>query len=113
MGSTTLELARQERLDFAELLVSLTPAQWNSASLCAGWSVRDVVAHCVSFEGLSPRELIERFLRGRLQTNRINALAVQDLAGRPAAQLIELLRDNAEPHGLGAGFGGRVASPTT
>jgi uncharacterized protein (TIGR03083 family) len=71
--------------------------------------VRDVAAHCVSFEGLSPRELALRFLEGRLRTDRINALAVAALAGRPTSDLIGLLRDNAEPHGLGAGFGGRVA----
>lgn len=77
--------------------------------LCAGWSVRDVAAHCVSFEGLSPRELAVRFLSGRLQTDRINALAVADLTGRSTDHLVGLLRDNAEPHGLGGGFGGRVA----
>jgi uncharacterized protein (TIGR03083 family) len=106
---THTDLARQEREDFADFLSGLTPEQWDSPSLCAGWSVRDVVAHCVSFEGLSARELTARFVKGRLQTDRINALAVADLADRPAAQLTTILRDNAEPRGLGAGFGGRVA----
>ena len=103
------ELARLEREDFADFLARLTPEQWDSPSLCADWSVRDVVAHCVSFEGLSPRELTARFVKGRLQTDRINALAVADLADRSTAQLIAILRDNAEPRGLGAGFGGRIA----
>jgi uncharacterized protein (TIGR03083 family) len=106
---TTLDQARAEREDFAEFLGELTPQQWASPSLCAGWSVRDVAAHCVSFEGLSPSELAVRFLEGRLQTDRINALAVADLAGRSTAQLVTTLRENAEPHGLGGGFGGRVA----
>jgi uncharacterized protein (TIGR03083 family) len=104
-----LELARDERLDFAGFLAGLTPEQWASPSLCAGWSVHDVVAHCVSFEGMSGRQLAARFLKGRLQTNHINALGVADFAGASAEDLIGLLRDNAEPHGLGAGFGGRVA----
>jgi uncharacterized protein (TIGR03083 family) len=102
-------MAREERLGFADFLAGLTPEQWESASLCAGWTVRDVAAHCVSFEGLSPRDLAARFLNGRLQTDRINAIAVADLAGRSTDHIIGLLRDNAEPHGLGAGFGGRVA----
>ena len=106
---TYLDLARAERLDFADLLAGLTPEQWVGPSLCAGWTVRDVMAHCVSFEGLSARELTARFLKGRLQTDRINALAVAALADRTTDQLIALLRDNAEPHGLGAGFGGRIA----
>ena len=41
--------------------------------------------------------------------DRINGLGVDDLAQRSAEQLVAVLRDNAEPHGLGAGFGGRVA----
>ena len=106
---TYLELARAEREDFADFLAGLAPEQWRSPSLCAGWSVRDVAAHCVSFEGLSPAELAARFLRGRLQTDRINEIAVAALADRSTDDLIALLRDNATPHGLGAGFGGRVA----
>jgi uncharacterized protein (TIGR03083 family) len=105
---TQKDLAREERLDFADFLAGLTCRQWESASLCAGWTVRDVAAHCVSFEGCSPRDLAARFLKGRLQTDRINAIAVADLAGSSTDHLIGLLRDNAEPHGLGAGFGGRV-----
>jgi uncharacterized protein (TIGR03083 family) len=106
---TTLDLARDERLEFAEFLAGLTPAQWDSPTLCAGWSVRDVVAHCVSFEGLSCGQLVARFLKGRLQTDRINAIAVAALNDRSTDELIALLRDNAEPHGLGGGFGGRIA----
>jgi uncharacterized protein (TIGR03083 family) len=106
---TQKDLAREERLDFADFLAGLTSGQWESASLCAGWTVRDVAAHCVSFEGCSPRDLAARFLKGRLQTDRINAIAVADLAGSSTDHFIGLLRDNAEPHGLGAGFGGRVA----
>jgi uncharacterized protein (TIGR03083 family) len=106
---TPKELARGERLDFADFLAELSPGQWDDPSLCAGWSVRDVAAHCVSFEGLSPARLATRFLKGRLQTDRINAIAVADLADASTGQLIGLFRDNATPHGLGAGFGGRVA----
>ncbi|BBZ29393.1 hypothetical protein MMAD_36880 [Mycolicibacterium madagascariense] len=106
---TYVELARAEREDFADVLAGLTAEQWQRPSLCAGWSVRDVAAHCVSFEGLSATELAARFLRGRLQTDRTNAIAVAALADRSTDALIALLRDNATPHGLGAGFGGRVA----
>ena len=106
---TYLELARAEREDFADFLAGLAPEQWRRPSLCAGWSVRDVAAHCVSFEGLSPAELAARFLRGRLQTDRINGIAVAALADASTDELIALLRDNATPRGLGAGFGGRVA----
>jgi uncharacterized protein (TIGR03083 family) len=106
---TTLNLAREERLEFAEFLAGLTPQHWDSPTLCAGWSVRDVAAHCVSFEDMTGGQVATRFLTGRLQTDRINALGIADLAGRSTDELIALMRDNAEPHGLGGGFGGRVA----
>ena len=106
---TYVELARAEREDFADLLSGLTWEQWEHPSLCAGWTVRDVAAHCVSFEGLSPAKLTSRFLRGRLQTDRINQLAVDDLAARSDEQIVALFRDNAVPRGLTAGFGGRIA----
>ena len=69
---TSLELARAERLAFADFLVGLTPEQWAAPSLCQGWTVRDV-------------------------------------ADRSTADLVGLLRANAVPSRLGAGFGGRVA----
>jgi uncharacterized protein (TIGR03083 family) len=106
---TALGLARDERLDLADFLAGLTPEQWVSPTLCDGWRVRDVAAHVVSFEGMTPREMTARFLKGRLQMDRMNALGVHGLADRSTAQLVALLRDNAEPRGLGAGFGGKVA----
>lgn len=106
---TTLDLAREEREDLADFLAGLTPEQWERPSLCAGWRVRDVAAHVVSFEEMTPRQLTTRLVKGRLQMDRINGLGVSDLADDSTEQLIALLRDNAEPHGMGAGFGGRVA----
>jgi uncharacterized protein (TIGR03083 family) len=106
---TALGLAHDERHDLADFLAGLTPEQWASPTLCEGWCVRDVAAHVVSFEDMTPGELTARFVKGRLQMDRINGLGVDDLAQRSAEQLVAVLRDNAEPHGLGAGFGGRVA----
>jgi len=34
-----------ERRELADLLDELTPAQWDTPSLCAGWRVREVAAH--------------------------------------------------------------------
>jgi len=106
---TPLELARDERLDFADFLAGLSPQQWDSPTLCDRWRVRDVVAHTMSYEGMPVGALAKRFLKGRLQTDRINELAVAELADTSPEELIDMIRRYAEPTGLGAGFGGRIA----
>jgi uncharacterized protein (TIGR03083 family) len=51
---TTTQLVENERNDLADFLETLTPPQWAADSLCEGWSVRDVVAHVVSYEAWVP-----------------------------------------------------------
>lgn len=46
VGDPSVPLLRQRRR-LGELLSSLGNAQWATASRCAGWSVRDVIAHLV------------------------------------------------------------------
>ena len=104
-----MELAREEREEFAELLAGLSPHQWESPSLCERWRVRDVVAHVISYDELDFRSLAARFAKGWFLQDRVNELGVADLADRTPAQLLELMRIHAEPSGLPAGFGGRIA----
>jgi uncharacterized protein (TIGR03083 family) len=106
---TVLELARDERLALADLLADLTPEQWEHDTLCTGWTVRDVAAHTMSFEGVGLGALVRRFVRGRLQTDRINELALADLAGLSTTELVAMIRTHAVPAGLGAAAGGRAA----
>lgn len=103
------ELARAERADLAVLLKSLTPEQWQTQSLCAGWAVRDVVAHMLSYEELSVAGLARRFARGRLRLDRANAVGLTDSAALDQRQLIDLLDRNTRPRGLTRGFGSRIA----
>ncbi|SDF48070.1 TIGR03083 family protein [Blastococcus aurantiacus] len=102
-------LARAEREDLRDLLTGLSEEQWRTPSLCAGWSVHDVVAHMLSYEELGARQLAERFLRGRLSVDRVNDIGLREYATRTPAQLIELLDDHLDPAGLTAGMGGAIA----
>ena len=104
-----LSLARDERLEFAHFLGGLTAEQWLAPTLCPDWRVRDVVAHTMSYEGLSTSALVARFLRGLLVVDRINALTVAHLSDRSTDDLVDMVRRHATPSGLGAGFGGRIA----
>jgi uncharacterized protein (TIGR03083 family) len=104
-----MSLARQERADLADLLSTLTPAQWEAPSLCARWRVRDVVAHMFSYEELGVAGLVGRFLRGGLLPDRVNALGVASYAEHNTDDLLALVRAHLQPRGLTAGFGGRIA----
>ena len=104
-----LDLARSEREDFAAFLETLSPQQWEAPTLCERWNVRQVAAHAISFDELRGGALVRRFLKGWLRVDRINQVGVDDYAGHTPAEVIALIRTHAEPHGMTAGFGGRVA----
>ena len=104
-----MALARAEREDLLDLLVTLPPEQWRAPSLCAGWSVHDVVAHVLSYEELGPRQLAARFARGSFRFGRVNAVGLREYAGRSPAELTDLLRRHLTPTGLTAGLGGAIA----
>lgn len=101
--------ARAEREDLLGLLVTLSPDQWRTPSLCAGWTVQDVVAHLLSYEELRPRQLAARFARGRLVFDRVNAVGLREYRSRTPAELVDLLRRHLTPTGLTAGLGGAIA----
>jgi len=107
--TSTKEMARDEREAFASLLDGLTPQQWNTPTLCELWTVREVAIHTVSYDELSTAGLVGRFLKGRLNTDRINAIGVADYSDRSPEQITVLIRSYAQPHGLTGGFGGKIA----
>lgn len=104
-----LRLARQEREDLAAFLATLSPEQWEAPTLCAGWCVRDVVAHMISYDELDRRGLVRRFVKGRFLLSRVNAVGVADYTTRRPKELLVLLNAHLEPRGLPAAFGGMVA----
>jgi len=60
----TMQMACEERAEFADLLVGLSPEQWDRPSLCELWRVRDVVAHVISYDELGKWQLARRFAKG-------------------------------------------------
>ncbi|MGZ4526338.1 MAG: maleylpyruvate isomerase family mycothiol-dependent enzyme [Mycobacterium sp.] len=107
MTATLMSMARAERADLAEFLATLAPQDWAMPSLCVGWTVKDVVAHVISYEELGPLGLLKRFAKGWLV--RANQVGVDEFAALTPSQLLQLLRDHLEPRRLTAGFGGMIA----
>lgn len=100
------EIAAQ-RTDLGELLAGLTAEQWDAATLCAGWRVREVVAHITyPFRTGMPRFFVE-VARSRGNFDRMaDRVARRDAARRDAARLLADVRDNVDhpwsPPGGGA-----------
>jgi uncharacterized protein (TIGR03083 family) len=109
MPVTTMQLACDEREDFADLLAGLSPQQWEQPTLCERWRVRDVVAHVLSYDELSRWEVVRRFIKGGLLPDRVNAIGVAEYAKRSPEQLTELMRACIPPRGLMSAFGGMPA----
>ena len=98
---------RAERGELADLLAALRPDQWDAPTLCAGWRVREVVAHTTApFRTSLARTFVE-LLRARGDVNRMaDRCARRDAARLTRAELLATLRDNVahpwQPPGGGA-----------
>jgi uncharacterized protein (TIGR03083 family) len=56
-------LIHEQRNKLGDLLETLDGAEWDTASLCEGWRVRDVVAHCIQTHLVTQRSLIADWIR--------------------------------------------------
>jgi uncharacterized protein (TIGR03083 family) len=103
-----MRLAQDERADLTDFLAGLTPEQWDAPTLCDKWSVRDVVAHIISYDDLGATGLVTRFARGWFIPDRVNQVGVDDYRHLGADELLATLKERVRPAGLTAGFGGRI-----
>lgn len=87
MKENVRAMVARERNELADLLGSLTDEQWNTESLCAGWRVRDVVAHLL-YEVTPPLTYALETLRAGGSFDRINARYVERWRDRPIAELL-------------------------
>ncbi len=85
-------------LALAELLSTASDATWDTESLCAGWRVREVVAHMTMPARYSEGEFMAELERCGYDFTRLsNEIANKD-AGLPSAQLVADLRSDVLHH---------------
>jgi len=88
------ELVAAERSDLVELLAGLSAEDWDKPSLCAGWRVREVVAHIT----MPYRYSAARVLLGIAKAggfNRFSERAARaDTAALSNVELLDCLREN-------------------
>src|SRR5699024_4896110 len=96
-----------ERARIADLLAGLSPQQWSADSLCAGWRIREVVAHMTSPFHTRPAKMLWGMVRAGFSYDRYAARAAHaDTAKRADEELLAILRRNIrtpwQPPGAGA-----------
>jgi uncharacterized protein (TIGR03083 family) len=101
-----------ERRELAAVLGDLPAVRWDAPTLCAGWRVREVVAHLtMPFRYSLPRVALE-LAKARGNFNRAaDRCARRDAAALSADELTTTLRDNANHPWKppGGGFAGALS----
>lgn len=102
-----MDKIRAERAEQAELLAALSDEQWDAPSLCAGWTVKHVIAHTtLPYHSKRTRVVLETIKSGGRFNHASDRMARRDASALSAADLVEILRANAEnpwtPPGGGA-----------
>jgi uncharacterized protein (TIGR03083 family) len=85
-----------ERRELAAILGGLPPESWDSPTLCAGWRVREVVAHITMPLRYPPPRFAFEMIRSRGNFNRMADRCARRDAAAPPAQLAAALRDNEQ-----------------
>ena len=95
---TTSEVTEEtyaERSRLAGLFAELSPEQWAHPSLCAGWRVREVVAHMTAPFHTSPVRILAGLARARFNSDRYAAPAAhRDTARLSDAELLRIAQAN-------------------
>lgn len=101
------EAIRRARLTFADLAAGLSADELASPSLCAGWSVRDVVGHLVLASNPPKARLLAALIRARGSYDLAMDRLSRAEALRPFPVLIANLQRNATSRFTVAGVGPR------
>lgn len=83
------------RLRLAEVLDTLRPSEWDTASLCEGWRVRDVAGHLALVSTVTTWQMLAAAPRAHFNPNRINTLLAVQAGSVATSDIVQKLRDHA------------------
>jgi uncharacterized protein (TIGR03083 family) len=89
----------KERTSLCDLLEQLNDAEWATPSLCAGWTVKDVVAHLTTTTRTTVLDMLAGMARARGDFHRMTDRRARELARRltPAELIAQLRRSATSP----------------
>ena len=85
-------MVHHERAALADDLAGLSEAQWDSPSMCDGWSVRDVVAHMTASAKITPPGFFVKIIGSGFRFNRMTAKDIAVERGSSSADTLERFR---------------------
>ena len=86
-----------QRRELAEVLAGMPERDWDAATLCEGWRVREVVAHMTMPFRTSLPGFVLAMLKARGDVNRMaDTTARLDAGAMSSGELVASMRDNAE-----------------
>jgi uncharacterized protein (TIGR03083 family) len=95
MPNDVWSLVHAERRALIDDLAALDDAQWTRPSLCAGWTVHDVVAHMVDVASTTRLGFAIDMAKARFDFDRQNANGLERARGATPQQTLERLREVA------------------
>ncbi len=93
-GASLMEAVSAQRRELAALLGGLAPEAWDRPSLCAGWRVRDVVAHMTMPFRYPARRFLAEMIRARGNFDRMADRCARRDGQAPPGELLAMLRQN-------------------
>lgn len=97
--------AAANRRQAADLLAGLSPEQWQTPTLCAGWTVRVLAGHLLMPLEVNVRRVALRLVRERGSFDRVTDSFSRALAERPTDQIVATLGTKADAQVAPAGVG--------
>jgi uncharacterized protein (TIGR03083 family) len=76
----------------ADIVEALPPDRWDATSLCAGWRIREVVAHIALPVYHSAPAVVAQLIRSRMRWGAVADRFARRDAERPVADLVSALR---------------------
>jgi uncharacterized protein (TIGR03083 family) len=92
--ASLLEAVAAQRRELAALLGALAPQAWDHPTLCAGWRVRDVVAHVTMPFRYPAGRFLAEMIKARGNFDRMADRCARRDGQAPPGELLAMLRQN-------------------
>jgi uncharacterized protein (TIGR03083 family) len=79
---------RAERVALIADLENVSDAGWSTPSLCAGWTVREVLAHMTDVAKLTPGRFVGKFAASGFRFNAMNEIGMKAALGSTPAETL-------------------------